>query len=130
MVDYSEIFEKQTLAEFQSASEKVFIEQRLKTFNGNVAKTARSLDIQRCHVYTKIERYDIEYKSFVEYARKAKRDSDYLCPKCGNLKEKTQALCESCFNPQLTNGEWYKEKRFERIEFPRDYKRIYLNKRD
>lgn len=75
MVDYSEIFEKQTLAEFQAASEKVFIEQRLKTFNGNVAKTARSLDIQRCHVYTKIERYGIEYKSFVEDARKAKRYS-------------------------------------------------------
>lgn len=51
MVDYSAIFEKQTLAEFQSAAQKVFIEQRLKRFNGNMAKTAISLGIQRSHLY-------------------------------------------------------------------------------
>ncbi|MBK8659949.1 MAG: hypothetical protein IPN22_14050 [Bacteroidetes bacterium] len=37
----------------------MFIEHKLKKFAWNVSKTAEVLDIQRSHLYNKIEKYDL-----------------------------------------------------------------------
>lgn len=39
--------------------EKIFIEFMLKKNGWNVSRTALELDIQRSHLYNKMERYDI-----------------------------------------------------------------------
>ena len=39
--------------------EKLFIEYKLRKFVWNVSKTAEVLDIQRSHLYNKIEKYDL-----------------------------------------------------------------------
>jgi DNA-binding NtrC family response regulator len=54
------IFEKyDTLQEFKDHVEKIFIEEKLKKNNWNVAKTAQEIDIQRSHLYNKIEKYSL-----------------------------------------------------------------------
>jgi two-component system nitrogen regulation response regulator NtrX len=45
--------------DFKEHIEKLFIEHKLKRFNWNVSKTAEVLDIQRSHLYNKIEKYDL-----------------------------------------------------------------------
>jgi two-component system nitrogen regulation response regulator NtrX len=55
------IFEKyNTLQEFKDHVEKVFIEEKLRKNNWNVAKTAQEIDIQRSHLYNKIEKYNLK----------------------------------------------------------------------
>jgi two-component system, NtrC family, nitrogen regulation response regulator NtrX len=51
-------FEK--FQEFKEHIEKLFIENKLKTYSWNVSKTAEALDIQRSHLYNKIEKYDLK----------------------------------------------------------------------
>ncbi|MGB1248956.1 MAG: sigma-54-dependent transcriptional regulator, partial [Chitinophagales bacterium] len=46
--------------EFKEHMEKLFIEDKLKKSNWNVSKTAEQLDIQRSHLYNKIEKYDLK----------------------------------------------------------------------
>ena len=54
------VFEKyDTLQEFKDHVEKIFIEEKLKKNNWNVAKTAQEIDIQRSHLYNKIEKYSL-----------------------------------------------------------------------
>lgn len=54
------IFEKyHTLQEFKDYVEKIFIEEKLKKNGWNVAKTAQEVDIQRSHLYNKIEKYNL-----------------------------------------------------------------------
>jgi two-component system, NtrC family, nitrogen regulation response regulator NtrX len=54
------IFEKyDTLQEFKDHVEKIFIEEKLHKNNWNVAKTAQEIDIQRSHLYNKIEKYSL-----------------------------------------------------------------------
>ncbi|WP_298712532.1 helix-turn-helix domain-containing protein [uncultured Chitinophaga sp.] len=43
--------------------EKIFIEFMLQKNGWNVSKTAQALDIQRSHLYNKMERYDIRKTS-------------------------------------------------------------------
>jgi DNA-binding NtrC family response regulator len=45
--------------DFKEHIEKLFIEHKLKKFVWNVSKTAEVLDIQRSHLYNKIEKYDL-----------------------------------------------------------------------
>ena len=45
--------------DFKEHIEKLFIEHKLKRFAWNVSKTAEVLDIQRSHLYNKIEKYDL-----------------------------------------------------------------------
>ncbi len=45
--------------DFKEHIEKLFIEHKLKRFGWNVSKTAEVLDIQRSHLYNKIEKYDL-----------------------------------------------------------------------
>ena len=45
--------------EFKHESEKVFIEQKLKEFRFNVARTAREIDLPRSNLYKKIESFGI-----------------------------------------------------------------------
>jgi two-component system nitrogen regulation response regulator NtrX len=45
--------------DFKEHIEKLFIEHKLKKFAWNVSKTAEVLDIQRSHLYNKIEKYDL-----------------------------------------------------------------------
>ena len=45
--------------DFKEHMEKKFIEFKLKKNNWNVSKTADLLDIQRSHLYNKIEKYDL-----------------------------------------------------------------------
>ncbi|MFM8979117.1 MAG: helix-turn-helix domain-containing protein, partial [Planctomycetia bacterium] len=49
-----------TFAEFQDLSEKLFLEQRLAAHEWNVKRTAEALDMQRSHLYKKIERYGLK----------------------------------------------------------------------
>ena len=54
------VFEKfDTLQEFKDHVEKIFIEEKLKKNGWNVAKTALEVDIQRSHLYNKIEKYSL-----------------------------------------------------------------------
>lgn len=54
------VFEKfDTLQEFKDHVEKIFIEEKLKKNGWNVAKTALEVDIQRSHLYNKIEKYNL-----------------------------------------------------------------------
>jgi len=45
--------------DFKEHMEKLFIEHMLKRYNWNVSKTAEILDIQRSHLYNKIEKFDL-----------------------------------------------------------------------
>ncbi len=44
-----------TWKDFKALAEKTFIEQKLKEFGFNVARTAREIDLPRSNLYTKIE---------------------------------------------------------------------------
>jgi DNA-binding NtrC family response regulator len=52
--------EYQTLQDFRDWAEKVFIERKLIQNNWNVAKTATEIDIQRSHLYNKIDKYNLK----------------------------------------------------------------------
>lgn len=49
-----------TLQEFRDWAEKIFIERKLVQNAWNVAKTASEIDIQRSHLYNKIEKYNLK----------------------------------------------------------------------
>ncbi len=55
--DLFEQFDK--FQDFKEHIEKLFIEHKLKRFTWNVSKTAEVLDIQRSHLYNKIEKYNL-----------------------------------------------------------------------
>lgn len=52
--------EYKTLQDFRDWAEKVFIERKLTQNGWNVAKTAQEIDIQRSHLYNKIEKYQLK----------------------------------------------------------------------
>lgn len=52
--------EYKTLQDFRDFAEKVFIERKLVQNAWNVAKTAIEIDIQRSHLYNKIEKYNLK----------------------------------------------------------------------
>ncbi|MCC6684867.1 MAG: sigma-54-dependent Fis family transcriptional regulator, partial [Bacteroidia bacterium] len=55
------IFEKfDKLQEFKDHVERIFIEEKLKKNGWNVAKTAIEIDIQRSHLYNKIDKYSLK----------------------------------------------------------------------
>ena len=45
--------------DFKDHIEKLFIEHKLRRYNWNVSKTAEVLDIQRSHLYNKIEKFNL-----------------------------------------------------------------------
>lgn len=49
-----------TLQDFRDWAEKIFIERKLVQNAWNVAKTAIEIDIQRSHLYNKIEKYSLK----------------------------------------------------------------------
>ncbi|MFT4523700.1 MAG: two-component system nitrogen regulation response regulator NtrX [Bacteroidia bacterium] len=57
-LDVVEQFEK--FQEFKDYAEKVFIDHKLKKNKWNVAKTAAEIDIQRSHLYNKIDKYGLK----------------------------------------------------------------------
>lgn len=60
-VNPNDIFEKfSKFQEFKEYMEKLFIENKLIKNNWNVSKTADDMDIQRSHLYNKIEKYDLK----------------------------------------------------------------------
>ncbi len=46
--------------DFKEYAEKIFIDAKLKRNGWNVAKTATEIDIQRSHLYNKIEKYNLK----------------------------------------------------------------------
>lgn len=46
--------------DFKDFAEKLFIEAKLKKNQWNIAKTATEIDIQRSHLYNKIEKYNLK----------------------------------------------------------------------
>jgi len=50
----------QRFQDFKDHMERLFIEHKLKENNWNVSKTAEEIDIQRSHLYNKIEKYNLE----------------------------------------------------------------------
>ncbi|MFA7379781.1 MAG: sigma-54 dependent transcriptional regulator [Bacteroidia bacterium] len=48
------------LQEFKDHVERIFIEEKLKKNGWNVAKTAIEIDIQRSHLYNKIDKYSLK----------------------------------------------------------------------
>jgi two-component system, NtrC family, nitrogen regulation response regulator NtrX len=57
-------FEK--LQDFRDHAEKEFILKKLAKHNWNVTKTAEEIDIQRSHLYNKIEKYGLQRQGVVE----------------------------------------------------------------
>jgi two-component system, NtrC family, nitrogen regulation response regulator NtrX len=57
-LDIVEQFDK--FQEFKEHAEKIFIETKLRKNNWNVARTAQEIDIQRSHLYNKIEKYSLK----------------------------------------------------------------------
>jgi DNA-binding NtrC family response regulator len=57
-LDVVEQFEK--FQDFKDHAEKVFIDAKLKKNKWNVAKTAQEIDIQRSHLYNKIDKYGLK----------------------------------------------------------------------
>jgi DNA-binding NtrC family response regulator len=55
--DIFEQFDK--FQDFKEHMERLFIEHMLKKYNWNVSKTAEVIDIQRSHLYNKIEKFDL-----------------------------------------------------------------------
>ena len=55
--DLYERFDK--LQDFKDHVEKIFLERKLQKHSWNVSRTAEEIDIQRSHLYNKIERYDL-----------------------------------------------------------------------
>lgn len=57
----TDVFDKfQRFQEFKEYIEKQFIEYKLSKFNWNVSKTADEIDIQRSHLYNKIEKFKLK----------------------------------------------------------------------
>lgn len=57
----NDIFDKfSKFQEFKEYMEKLFIENKLIKNSWNVSKTADDMDIQRSHLYNKIEKYDLK----------------------------------------------------------------------
>jgi DNA-binding NtrC family response regulator len=56
--DIFERFDK--FQEFKDHIEKIFIEYKLQKNSWNVTKTADEIDIQRSHLYNKIEKFDLK----------------------------------------------------------------------
>jgi len=56
------MFEK--FQDFKDYAEQIFIESKLKKNTWNVAKTAQEIDIQRSHLYNKIEKFNLKRKGF------------------------------------------------------------------
>lgn len=52
-----------TLQDFRDWAENIFIERKLIQNSWNVAKTAQEIDIQRSHLYNKIEKYNLRRNS-------------------------------------------------------------------
>ena len=46
--------------DFKDATEKQFLEFKLRKHNWNISKVADEIDIQRSHLYTKIEKYNLQ----------------------------------------------------------------------
>jgi two-component system, NtrC family, nitrogen regulation response regulator NtrX len=57
-LDAVDDFEK--FQDFKDFAEKLFIEAKLKKNQWNIAKTATEIDIQRSHLYNKIEKYNLK----------------------------------------------------------------------
>ena len=49
--------------DFKDYAEKMFIDSKLKKNNWNVAKTSAEIDIQRSHLYNKIDKFDLKRNS-------------------------------------------------------------------
>jgi DNA-binding NtrC family response regulator len=57
----SEVFDQYPkFQDFKEHIEKQFIEYKLGQFNWNVSKTADEIDIQRSHLYNKIEKFNLK----------------------------------------------------------------------
>jgi two-component system, NtrC family, nitrogen regulation response regulator NtrX len=57
----TEVFDKFTrFQDFKEYIEKQFIEYKLSKFSWNVSKTADEIDIQRSHLYNKIEKFNLK----------------------------------------------------------------------
>ena len=48
--------------DFKDFAEQVFIDTKLRKNGWNVAKTAQEIDIQRSHLYNKIEKFSLKRK--------------------------------------------------------------------
>lgn len=57
-LDIVEQFDK--FQDFKEHAEKIFIDTKLRKNNWNVARTAQEIDIQRSHLYNKIEKYSLK----------------------------------------------------------------------
>jgi DNA-binding NtrC family response regulator len=54
------------LQDFKEYVERIFIEEKLKKNGWNVAKTALEIDIQRSHLYNKIEKYTLKRGEYID----------------------------------------------------------------
>jgi two-component system nitrogen regulation response regulator NtrX len=54
-----EAMQAPTFQDFKDRAEKVYIEEKLREHNWNISNTAKALDIQRSHLYTKMRKYGL-----------------------------------------------------------------------
>ncbi|MBI5492156.1 MAG: sigma-54-dependent Fis family transcriptional regulator [Deltaproteobacteria bacterium] len=57
------LFRSTLLKEARRDFEREFISRKLKEFNGNIARTAEAIGIERSHLYRKIKSYGIEHEN-------------------------------------------------------------------
>ncbi|NUP97536.1 MAG: sigma-54-dependent Fis family transcriptional regulator, partial [Planctomycetaceae bacterium] len=55
-----EVFAAVTFEEFKDKSEALFIRRKLADNDGNVKRTAEQLNMQRSHLYKKLDRYGLK----------------------------------------------------------------------
>ena len=55
-----EVFAAATFEEFKDKSEALFIRRKLADNDGNVKRTAEQLNMQRSHLYKKLDRYGLK----------------------------------------------------------------------
>jgi DNA-binding NtrC family response regulator len=59
-----DMFEK--FQDFKDYAEKEFIERKLRKNNWNITKTSEEIDIQRSHLYNKIEKFGLKREDLDE----------------------------------------------------------------
>jgi two-component system, NtrC family, nitrogen regulation response regulator NtrX len=58
--NYIDVSTYEKFQDFKDYAEKAFLEEKLSKNNWNVAKTAIEIDIQRSHLYNKIDKYNLK----------------------------------------------------------------------
>ena len=63
---FNKLFKIDSLKEAKTEFERLFIESKLKEFNGNISKTAEAINVERSYLHKKIKMYGINVEKYKE----------------------------------------------------------------